>query len=139
MAKSGPIIVVEDDPDDQEILKEVFQEMKILNTIKYYYSTKDALEYLLTTTEKPFLIICDVNIPVMSGTEFKKQINSTPSLRRKSIPFVFLTTSSNQKSVEDAYEMMVQGYFIKPGRIQEIREIIMLIINYWMVCKGPNS
>jgi CheY-like chemotaxis protein len=139
MAKSGPIIVIEDDLDDQEILKDVFQDLKILNIIKYFSNCKDVLDYLLTTTEKPFLIICDVNIPVMTGTELKRKINLTPYLRKKSIPFVFLTTSSSPQTIEEAFEVMADGYFVKPGRINEIRETIMLVINYWMVSRHPNT
>ena len=119
MPKSGPILIVEDDYDDQEILKEVFSELIITNTLRFFTTCLSLLDYLKTTIERPFLIICDINVPRMDGLELRKKINENEFLRKKSIPFIFLTTTSNKTVIEQAYEMMVQDYFVKPNSIQE--------------------
>jgi CheY-like chemotaxis protein len=75
----------------------------------------------------------------MDGLELRKEINENEFLRKKSIPFIFLTTTSNRTVIEQAYEMMVQGYFVKPNSIQEIKETIKMIIDYWKVCRHPNT
>jgi CheY-like chemotaxis protein len=139
MALSGPIIVLEDDLDDQEVLKEVIQELKIINEIKFFTSSVEVLNYLLVTTDKPLIIISDVNIPIVTGTELKKKINENEYLRKKSIPFIFLSTNSHPRAIDEAYDLMVQGYFVKPGAITEIKNLVSMIINYWKVCKHPNS
>jgi CheY-like chemotaxis protein len=139
MSKPGPIIIVEDDRDDEEMLKEVFQELMIPNEIKFFRTCYSLLDYLLVTTDQPFIIISDINLPVMSGVELKKKINENEYLRKKSIPFVFLTTSSNAYAVEQAYEMMVQGYFVKPNTVNGIKEMVGLIIDYWKRCRHPNT
>lgn len=139
MPKSGPILIVEDDHDDQELLKEVFNDLIISNTIRFFSTCLSLLDYLKTTIERPFLIICDINVPQMDGLELRKEINENEFLRKKSIPFIFLTTTSTKSVIEEAYEMMVQGYFVKPNSMQEIKETIKMIIDYWKVCRHPNT
>ena len=71
MPKTGPIIIVEDDYDDQELLKEVFTELKVPNILRFFSSCIEAFNYLLTTIERPFLIISDINVPPMTdGSRF---------------------------------------------------------------------
>src|SRR4051812_2296619 len=100
----GPILIIEDDIDDQENLKEVFLGLNVINELRFFTNCYDAYQYLETTTDKPFLIFSDINLPGMSGAELKRKINANTYIRRKSIPFVFLTTTSSHNAVMDAYE-----------------------------------
>src|SRR5215210_4071759 len=102
MPNRGPVIIVEDDTDDKEILQEVFTSLGIKNELKFFGDGEEVLYYLKTTTDKPFIILTDVNLPKMRGTELQKRINEDESLRRKSIPFIFLTTSANPTAVRKA-------------------------------------
>src|SRR4051812_10197046 len=104
--KSGPIIVVEDDADDEEIFKDILKELGIKNKLIWFRSCDFAFDYLKKTTGQPFIIFCDVNLPKLNGVEFKEQIDNDPQLRKKSIPFVFYSTSVNQKTVNEAYMQM---------------------------------
>jgi CheY-like chemotaxis protein len=137
MPKNGPIVIVEDDRDDQEVLKEVFEELGIPNIVRFFNSCVEALNYLLTTIERPFLIISDINIPAMSGFDLKEQINQNEMLRRKNIPFVFLSTNTETGTIAKAYDSLAQGYFIKPTKLEEIKEMIARIINYWKIASRP--
>jgi CheY-like chemotaxis protein len=137
MPKSGPIIIVEDDHDDQEVLKEVFTELQVPNMLRFFNSCKEAFNYLLTTIERPFLIISDINIPAMSGLEFKEKINQHETLRRKNIPFIFLSTTSETTTIAKAYDLLAQGYFIKPVKLVDIKEMILKIIDYWKISSRP--
>jgi CheY-like chemotaxis protein len=139
MAKTGPIIIAEDDPDDQEILKEIFQNLNVHNELKFFENGQKVLEYLLSTIDKPFLIISDVNLLGMSGFELKQKINANPYLRAKSIPFIFLTTSLDNSILLKTYEMMAQGYFQKGDSLSQIQDMIKLVIDYWLLCKHPNN
>ncbi|HYH13638.1 MAG TPA: response regulator, partial [Flavisolibacter sp.] len=114
MTKTGPIIIVEDDPEDQEVIADVLQLNGVKNELKFFDNGKLALDYLLKTTDNPFLIICDINMPVMNGLELRKEINKSDVLTQKSIPFVFYTTHAEKHAVEEAYRMSVQGFFQKP-------------------------
>ena len=137
MPKSGPIIIVEDDHDDQELLKEVFEELNIPNILRFFNSCMDAFDYLLTTIEKPFIIISDINLPAMTGFDLKQRINQDEYLRRKNIPFVFLSTNSEKTMIAKAFDLLAQGYFIKPVKLSDIKEMIVKIIDYWKVSSRP--
>ncbi len=73
MVKNGPIIVIEDDRDDQELLKEIFEELASTHVLKFFNSCLSAFEYLLSAAEKPFLILSDINLPAMTGLELCKK------------------------------------------------------------------
>jgi CheY-like chemotaxis protein len=139
MPKSGPIIIVDDDSDDQDLMKDILIEMEVKNEVVFFENGKDALEYLQSTTRQPFIILCDINMPVMNGIEFRRQINKSEYLRRKSVPFIFLSTTASQVVVAEAYEMTVQGFFKKEQTIAGIRSMLRQIIDYWQVCRHPNS
>lgn len=138
-SKSGPLIIIEDDLDDQEIIKEILQSMGISNTLLLFSDGTEALTYLQTTTEQPFLIICDVNLPKMNGLEFRIEINNDERLRKKSIPFVFFSTNASRDTVVRAYDLTVQGFFTKSATLRELQDTLAMIINYWSYCKHPNN
>jgi CheY-like chemotaxis protein len=139
MSTRGPIIIIEDDREDQDILKEVFADMDLNNELLFFDNCEFAYQYLEETDERPFLILTDINLPGMSGIELRAKINANQLFFKKSIPFIFLTTAVQKYAVELAYEMMVQGFFQKPGTIGEIRELMNRIIGYWNVCRHPNN
>jgi CheY-like chemotaxis protein len=134
----GPIIIIEDDEDDQQILREVFERLHVPNELKFFGNAEDAYAYLETTTDKPFLIFSDINLPRMSGAELKKKINVNEKIRRKSIPFVFLTTTSAHQAVLDAYESLAQGFFTKPNNLTSLERMIEMILNYWKISRHPD-
>jgi CheY-like chemotaxis protein len=140
MAKSGPIIIVEDDQDDLEIMEIVLQDLGIPNKLIWFANAIDAFAFLKTTREQPFLIFSDINMPQQSGIEFKRDIDNDPELRHKSIPFVFYSTSISQEHVNEAYtQLTVQGFFQKADNIPVIKETLKAIIDYWKMCRHPNS
>jgi CheY-like chemotaxis protein len=134
----GPIILVEDDLDDQEMMREVFSQLKLPNEIKVFDTAIAAYDYLLTTTDKPFIIFSDVNLPKMTGAQLKKKINENDMLRRRSIPFVFLTTTSSHPAVLEAFDNNAQGFFTKPHDMRSLREMVEMILNYWKLSRHPD-
>jgi response regulator RpfG family c-di-GMP phosphodiesterase len=140
MAVKGPIILIEDDSEDEELFREVLKDLAITNNLIYFDNCIKAFAYLKSTTDNPFIIISDINLPKQNGIEFKRQVDEDPQLRSKSIPFIFLSTSTDKNSVDTAYkEMTVQGFFQKPSSFDELKRIIKLMFDYWQTCKHPNS
>ncbi|HYH15158.1 MAG TPA: response regulator [Flavisolibacter sp.] len=138
MAKNGPIILLEHDEDDQLIMKKALQEIGVDNEIKIFDRSEDVIAYLMSTQDKPFIILSDVHLPGIDGIELKRRIIENDLLRKKSIPFVFFTTTARMEEVDNAYKMMVQGYFEKEDHMKNMKASLRLIIDYWMLCKHPN-
>ncbi len=138
MNKGGPIIVIEDDLDDQAMLSEVFKELDYKNQIVFLADGEKALEYLTDTAIEPFIIFSDINMPKLSGMELRQKIHENEDLRIKSIPYLFFSTSAEQQHVIDAYSKSVQGFFVKPSNYQEIKDTIEAIVTYWNKCVSPN-
>lgn len=138
--RSGPIIVVEDDNDDKEVFEEVLKELHVPNKFVWFKNTGEAFEYLKSTADQPFIIFSDINLPKQSGIEFKRQIDCDDALRKKSIPFIFYSTSVNQHIVNEAYtQLTVQGFFQKSHGFEEMKKNIRLILDYWAACRHPNT
>ena len=138
MNKNGPIVVIEDDSDDQEVLVQIFESLGYKNKIIYFCDGEEALKYLIETKIKPFLILSDINMPKLNGFELRQKIHTNESLNMKCIPYLFFTTTSTQKSVVDAYSQSVQGFFVKPNSIDKLEGTIKRIIEYWQECEAPN-
>jgi CheY-like chemotaxis protein len=139
MYNLAPIVIVDDDPDDQDMIKEVCTMLEIKNKLVWFSDGQQVLDYLIVATEQPFLILCDVNMPKIDGLTLRKIINDDVSLRDKAIPFVFLSTTANQVQVNSAYKMTVQGFFEKGNDFERLKRKIELIFEYWNECKHPNS
>jgi response regulator RpfG family c-di-GMP phosphodiesterase len=140
MSLAGPVVVIDDDPDDQELMQDAFTEIGLTNQLVFFHTGGPAIEYLKTTTDSPFVILSDINLPQQNGIEFKREIDSIPYLRQKSIPFIFFSTFVDNRVVEMAYnELTIQGFFKKSSRYEELKNTVKLIMEYWKICQHPNS
>jgi CheY-like chemotaxis protein len=134
-----PIVIVEDDADDQYFIRTICEKLGVTAELLFFDDGLSALNYLQQTKSKTFLILCDINMPVMNGLELRKKIQEDAQLRRQSIPFVFLSTAARPKEVMEAYDLTVQGFFVKASQLAEMEKSLELIFRYWMNCKHPNS
>lgn len=138
MNKTGPIIIIEDDTDDQDILADIFKELNYGNEVIFFGDSLEALEYLTNIDIEPFLVLSDINMPKLNGMELREKIHNNEDLRMKSIPYLFFSTSAEQKHVIDAYSRSIQGFFIKPNTYDKLKKIIIKIIEYWQECESPH-
>ncbi len=138
MNKVGPIVIIEDDSDDQQMLTNVFSELDYQNKVIFFDDGEEALHYLTATTVEPFIIFSDINMPKLSGLELRDRIQENEELRIKSIPYLIFSTSSEQEAVVDAYSKSVQGFFVKPSTYQKLKGMMKIIVEYWKNCESPN-
>ena len=103
MNKNGPVIIIEDDEDDQEILQEVFKKLNYPNELIFFFDGQEALIYLNKPTTLPFIILSDINMPKLNGFELRTKLKTDAELAIKCIPYLFFSTALNQKAVIDAY------------------------------------
>ena len=137
MNKNGPRIIIEDDIDDQEVLSDIFKELNYNNQLIFFGDSLKALQYLTDTEIEPFLVLSDINMPKLNGMELRDKIHNNEDLRLKSIPYLFFSTSSEQKHVIDAYSRSIQGFFIKPSSYDKLKTVIVKIVEYWQECESP--
>jgi CheY-like chemotaxis protein len=138
MNKTGPIIIIDDDLDDQMMFRDIFNTLKVQNQVYYFDNGEDAYAFLTSSGEQPFLILSDINMPKLNGFELRKKVHNNEQLRLKCIPYLFFTTSSEQKAVIEAYSKSIQGFFVKPSQYPELQRVVNNIIEYWKDCKSPN-
>jgi CheY-like chemotaxis protein len=140
MKKLGPIIIVDDDPDDHHIAREVITELGLPNRICPFTSCQQALDYLIGhQDEQPFIIVSDINMQRMDGIEFKKAIDNHDILRKKRIPFIYYSTAASPGTVSKAFELQVQGFFTKKYSVEETKACFKLIFDYWSDSKHPEG
>jgi len=138
MNKTGPIILIEDDVDDKEILQEIFRKLDYENEIVFFEDGIKALEYLENASAAPFLIISDINLPKISGIELRDRLRSSEDVKLQCVPILFFTNDVAQHTVIDAYCKSVQGFFKKPATYYQFEHTIKVIIEYWQDCRSPN-
>lgn len=135
----GPIVYINDDEDDQLLVKQAIRELGFTSGLRLFDNGVDALTYLQTTTEQPLLILSDVSLPLMTGLELRQRIEADATLRQRSIPFLFYTTHPLPSVVGRAYEYVTQGFHTKEDRYDDFKAQLNLIITYWQSCMHPAS
>jgi CheY-like chemotaxis protein len=138
MRSSKPILLVEDDDVDAMTTKRALNEIKVTNELIHRVDGEDGLDYLRQDdTEKPCVILLDLNMPRMNGFDFLKHIKDDETLKK--IPVVVLTTSDADQNIVESFEMGVAGYITKPVDYKQFVEAIRTVNMYWTLSMLPNG
>jgi CheY-like chemotaxis protein len=144
--KTAVILLVEDDPEDQELTRRALRTSKLRNDLHVVNDGEQALDYLYRKNEfadprkapRPDLILLDLNMPKLDGRAVLARIKQDPDLRR--IPVVVLTTSSQEEDILRSYDLGVNSYITKPVRMDGFVEAIRHLEHYWFnLVVLPNS
>ena len=134
------ILLVEDDLADQKLIKISLRNEKIANDLYTVQTGEEGMDFLYHRenysdgTPQPDLILLDLNMPGMGGKEFLRRIKEDERL--KQIPVVILTTSEAEKDIIDSYKLQASGYVHKPVTLEEFKEAMKKLKEYWFVlCK----
>lgn len=138
MPKTGPIVLIDDDNEDLEMFSEIISAY-VPNEVISFDNSTDAFKFLFNKAGGCFLIICDINMPVMNGLELRSKIFADKSLKEKTVPFLFLSTSDRPEYVKEAYDLTAQGYFHKPASFDQMQKLFKAIIDYWAVSRSPDK
>jgi CheY-like chemotaxis protein len=137
MNRNGAIIIVEDDPDDRELIKDIFDQLAYQNKIVFLNDGIEAFEFLIAESAEPFIIISDINMPRMNGIELRDKLQQEGGPRLKAIPYLFLTTGSSVSIMRSVYTQSVQGYFVKHTNFNSFKLTMKHIVDYWSDCALP--
>lgn len=140
MTNAKPIIILmaEDDPDDRLLVREAFEESRLLNELRFVEDGEELLDYLRLqkgyadpeSAPKPGLILLDLNMPRKDGREALREIKADPELRR--IPIVVMTTSRAEEDIFRSYDMGASSYISKPVTFERLVELMKSLGNYWI-------
>ncbi|TBX70322.1 response regulator [Flavobacterium silvisoli] len=133
--KEVHILLVEDNEGDIILTLDAFEESKVKTKISVVKNGQDALDFLykkeaFSQAERPDLILMDINIPIFNGHDVLKIIKEDETL--KTIPVIMLTTSSNQKDINKAYENHTNSYVTKPIEMEDFLKAILKIEEFWL-------
>ncbi len=119
---NGPIVVVDDDPLQHEIIQVCYQKAHRDEPLILLYSGEELLKLLdeVRAGEKvvPSLVLLDINMPSLNGHDVLKKIRSCDDF--KTIPVIVMLTASNfSKDKEEAFKNGADGYFSKPTDVNK--------------------
>lgn len=137
MKKNRPvnILLIEDNPGDIRLAKEALKEGKLDVQLDVVMDGFEAILYLrqkglYQDSNRPDLILLDLNLPKKDGREVLGEIKKDPHLRH--IPVVILTTSNSEQDIIQSYNLHVNCYINKPVDYDRFYNIIKKIEDFWL-------
>jgi CheY-like chemotaxis protein len=129
------ILLVEDNPGDVRLTREALSEGGVLNNLHVVGDGVDAMAYLRQDGEyadatTPDLVLLDLNLPKMDGTEVLEEVKADPDLRR--IPVVVLTSSAAEEDIVRSYDLHANAYITKPVDMDQFIEVARNLEQFWL-------
>src|SRR5216110_2790067 len=137
------ILMVEDNPNDEELTLHELRKYHLANTIKVVRDGQEALEYIFCTgryadrdvTEHPHVILLDIKLPFIDGLEVLRRIKQ--DTRTRTIPVVMLTSSREERDLIESYRLGVNSYIVKPVDFQQFSDAVQQVGLYWVLLNQP--
>jgi CheY-like chemotaxis protein len=130
----APILLVEDNPMDLDLTLRAFRKKQFVNEILVARDGEEALAFLPRWDggeALPAVILLDINLPKVNGLEVLRQLKAHERYRR--IPVVVLTSSREDRDLNEAYDLGVNSYIEKPVSFNKFIEVAEQIELYWCV------
>ena len=140
MGEPVHVLLVEDDDIDVMTVKRAFTRLKLANPLHVARDGFEALAMLRgeeghEPLPRPYVVLLDLNMPRMSGTEFLQQLRRDPQ-HGSAVVFV-LTTSGQQADRVSAYALNVAGYIVKETVGDDFTNVVSMLQHYWQVVELP--
>jgi two-component system, response regulator len=135
MAALRPILLVEDNPDDERLTIRALRRGKIANEILVARNGEDAWTMLLNADFLPSVVLLDLKLPKVDGLEVLRRIRTTE--KTALLPVVVLTSSSEDRDIIESYSLGANSYVRKPVDIDQFTEAVCQLGLYWAVINQP--
>lgn len=138
MATDRPILLVEDNPDDEALTLRAFSKNRIANQVIVARDGVEALDYLFGTGNHaerdlnvmPAVVLLDLKLPRIDGLEVLRRIRAND--RTRLLPVVVLTTSKEQQDIYEAYSLGANSYIRKPVDFEKFIYAVGQLGLYWL-------
>jgi len=138
-SSESAILLVEDSRDDADLAVHALRRGKLTNEIHIAGDGEEALDFLFcrgihahrSFERPPILILLDLKLPKINGTQVLEQIKTDP--RTRTIPVVVLTSSNEDRDIEQAFRLGANSYVQKPVDFDQFRKTIETVGLYWLV------
>jgi two-component system response regulator len=144
-AKDGSvdILMVEDNPNDEELTLHAFRKHRIANSVHVVRDGQEALEYIFCTgryadrniEDRPNVMLLDIKLPLVDGLEVLRRVKQDP--RTRTIPVVMLTSSREERDLVESYRLGVNSYIVKPVDFDQFNEAARALGMYWLLLNKP--
>ena len=128
------ILVAEDDPDDQILLRDAFEERLADCKLCFVSNGVELMDRLKHRTSKPDpvlpdLLLMDLNMPLKDGRQSLREIRSNPGLRH--LPTVVMTTSKSEEDRSYCLSHGADAFIVKPASYTDLLDIVDSLRGYW--------
>jgi len=132
MKRKHCIVIVDDDADDREIIRDAFASSVQDQDYMFMENGDRLMEFLQSADDqnKPSLIMLDLNMPGKDGRETLKELKS--SQRFQEIPTIVFTTSSSHRDKQNVYELGANCFITKPDTFNKLIELTNCISKLWL-------
>jgi CheY-like chemotaxis protein len=136
------ILLVEDSPADAELTLRSLKANHPANRVVVVRDGAEALDFIFRRAAfagrddgPPKVILLDLHLPKVDGLEVLRQIKADPATQ--SIPVVVLTSSAEERDINDSYKLGVNSYVVKPVGFAEFAQVVSHLGLYWLVVNRP--
>ena len=134
------IVMIEDDEGHARLIEKNIRRAGISNALRHFTDGTSGLDYLFNSPEGPAhngpaLVLLDLNLPDMSGTDILAKIKSDE--RMKSVPVVVLTTTDDKNEIERCYDLGCNVYITKPVNYENFADAIRQLGLFLSVIQVP--
>lgn len=141
--KEVEVLLVEDNPSDQELTLRALKKKNLCNRIHVCGDGAEALDFLFgkgsysdrTLADIPKVVLLDIKLPKVNGIEVLKQIKESKDLR--SLPVVMLTSSKEGPDVQECYRLGANSYIVKPVDFDKFTQAVVDLGFYWLMTNEP--
>lgn len=131
MNTSRPILLVEDNPDDEKLVIRALRRSNITNDIQVAHNGEEALNILFSDVPLPAVVLLDIRLPKIDGLEVLRRLRADDHTRL--LPIVVLTSSSEERDIVDSYHLGANSYVRKPVEVTKFTEAVKQLGLYWIL------
>ncbi len=133
-----PILLVEDNPVDVDLMLRAFARRELANPVQVARDGQEALDWIPrweAGETMPLVILLDVKLPRVNGLEVLRRLREHPV--SQNLPVVMLTSSSEDRDVQMAYQHHANSYIVKPVSFDNLMDVAAQIELYWCLVNHP--